>query len=392
MTGRVSLKLSKLLILSLGIVGSLLGLAVVVWPAMSARATTAPSPQTETEDGEDCLECHGNPALLINLPSGEEFSLYVDPLAYAASVHGQHGTSGYQCTRCHTDITEYPHPALTATSRRDFTLQQYTACTQCHTAAADDTMAGAHQTALAGGNTQAAVCSDCHTAHTVQRLTDPRTGVTLPEARPLFPAMCRQCHSQVYDLYANSVHGRALLEEANPDVPACVTCHQAHTTQGPSVSGFRLASVQVCATCHANAEMMARYGINPDVYATYVTDFHGETVVLTRAATPGQETEKPVCVDCHGIHNILAATDPQSTVTQANLLGTCQRCHPQAQFRFPATWLNHQVPTSRSAPLVYYVNLFYKIFIPAVLGIMALFVVTDAIRRFLNRRRERRNA
>jgi len=392
MTGRGSLKLSKLLILALGIVGSLLGLAVVVWPAMSARTTAAPSPQTETEDGEDCLECHSNPALLINLPSGEELSLYVDPQAYAASVHGQHGTGGYQCTRCHSDITGYPHPALTAASRREFTLQQYTACTQCHTAAADDTMAGAHQIALAGGNAQAAVCSDCHTAHAIQRLTDERTGATLAEARPLIPAMCRQCHSQVYDLYSQSVHGQALLQEGNPDVPTCIDCHGSHDAQGPSVGGFRLASVQVCATCHADAEMMARYGINPDVYATYVTDFHGETVVLTREATPGEETEKPVCVDCHGIHNILAATDAQSTVSQANLLGTCQRCHPQAQFRFPATWLNHQVPTSRSAPLVYYVNLFYKILIPAVLGVMALFVITDAIRRFINRRRERGNA
>jgi hypothetical protein len=54
--------------------------------------------------------------------------------------------------------------------------------------------------------------------------------------------------------------------------------------------------------------------------------------------------------------------------------------------------LNHQVPTSRSAPLVYYVNLFYKILIPAVLGVMALFVITDAMRRFINRRRERGNA
>lgn len=392
MAGNVSLRRNKASLLLLGIAAGLLVLAVTSRSALSARSETGSLPQTETIDNEVCLGCHGTPALWISLPSGEELSLYVDPQVYAASVHGQHGTSGYLCTRCHTDITGYPHPDLTATTRREFVLQQYGACSQCHTDASDDTMTGVHQVALENGDTRAAVCSDCHTAHAVQRVTDPRTGAVLPEARPLFPAMCRQCHSQVYDLYANSDHGRALLEEANPDVPACVTCHQAHTTQGPSVSGFRLASVQVCATCHANAEMMARYGINPDVYATYVTDFHGEAVVLTRAATPGQETEKPVCVDCHGIHNILAATDPQSTVSQANLLGTCQRCHPQAQLRFPATWLNHQVPTTHSAPLVYYVNLFYKILIPAVLGVMALFVVTDAIRRFLNRRRERRNA
>jgi predicted CXXCH cytochrome family protein len=389
MTGKAFLKPSKLIVLSIGIVGSLAALALVSWPALSAGTETAPLPQTEREDGQDCLACHSNPALRITLPSGEELSLYVDPQGYAASVHGQHGTSGYQCIRCHTDIAGYPHPDLTAATRRELTLQQYSACARCHTDASDDTMTGAHQVALENGDTRAAVCSDCHTAHDVQRLTDVRTGALLPEARPLIPAMCRQCHSQIYDLYASSVHGQALLEEGNTDVPTCVDCHQAHMTQGPSVAGFREASPQVCATCHANAEMMAGYGINPGVYTTYVTDFHGETVVLTREATPEEGTSKPVCVDCHGVHNILAADDPQSTVSAANLLGTCQRCHPQAGFRFPASWLNHQVPSPRYAPLVYYVNLFYKIFIPAVIGVMALFVITDAIRRILNRRRER---
>jgi hypothetical protein len=34
---------------------------------------------------------------------------------------------------------------------------------------------------------------------------------------------------------------------------------------------------------------------------------------------------------------------------------------------------------------VYFVNLFYQFFIPAVLGGMAVFVVTDFIRRLINR-------
>jgi hypothetical protein len=36
-------------------------------------------------------------------------------------------------------------------------------------------------------------------------------------------------------------------------------------------------------------------------------------------------------------------------------------------------------------PLVFYVNLFYKIFIPAVLGGMAFYVLTDIYRRFIAR-------
>jgi hypothetical protein len=42
--------------------------------------------------------------------------------------------------------------------------------------------------------------------------------------------------------------------------------------------------------------------------------------------------------------------------------------------------------------LVYFVDLFYKFFIPGVLGGMAVFVVSDAGRRLIERRRQRQNA
>jgi uncharacterized membrane protein YeaQ/YmgE (transglycosylase-associated protein family) len=42
--------------------------------------------------------------------------------------------------------------------------------------------------------------------------------------------------------------------------------------------------------------------------------------------------------------------------------------------------------------LVYYVNLFYAILIPAVIGAMVLFVLLDAGRRILNRFRRGRAA
>ena len=75
---------------------------------------------------------------------------------------------------------------------------------------------------------------------------------------------------------------------------------------------------------------------------------------------------------------------------QQNLLATCRRCHPDATVNFPAAWLGHYPPDPIHTPLVYYVNLFYRFFIPAVIGGMALFVATDAYR--LLRRRQRRKA
>jgi hypothetical protein len=136
---------------------------------------------------------------------------------------------------------------------------------------------------------------------------------------------------------------------------------------------------------------MDRYGISTDVMETYVADFHGTTVILFEEITPDQETNKPVCVDCHGVHDILATDDPESKVIKENLLGTCQRCHPDATSDFPVAWLRHYRPSPDEAPLVYYVNLFYSIFIPATVGGMLIFVGIDGGRRLYNRRRERKH-
>jgi hypothetical protein len=135
---------------------------------------------------------------------------------------------------------------------------------------------------------------------------------------------------------------------------------------------------------------MSKYGLSTDILQTYVADFHGTTVLLFEKTAPDQETNKPVCVDCHGVHDIKSVKDPNSTVIQQNLLATCRRCHPDATANFPAAWLGHYPPDPRHASLVYYVNLFYQILIPVVIGGMLIFVISDVVRRTLNRRRAAR--
>jgi hypothetical protein len=170
-------------------------------------------------------------------------------------------------------------------------------------------------------------------------------------------------------------------------VPTCIDCHGVHDVQGPSTGPFHLFSPTVCARCHADEALMDKYGLSTDILETYVADFHGTTVMLFEKTAPDQETNKPVCIDCHGVHDIRSVRDPNSTVIQENLLGTCRRCHPDATANFPAAWLGHYPPDPVHAPLVYFVNLFYQILIPVVIGGMLLFVGSDVVRRVLNRRR-----
>ena len=118
---------------------------------------------------ETCLGCHGQPGQTLTLEDGSTLDLYVDPQAHATSIHG---LTGIACAQCHTDVGEYPHPPFTATNRRDVTLQLNAVCQRCHASQKEKTLNSVHNQAQQEGNTAAAVCSDCHTAHAVQDWVD----------------------------------------------------------------------------------------------------------------------------------------------------------------------------------------------------------------------------
>jgi len=363
------------------VAGAILGLASTA--AASSLLPTLPAGQ----GNEACLACHNQVGMTRPMPSGETLVLTVDPQHYDASVHRD-----ILCTDCHTTITTFPHPELTAESLREITIEMYTSCQQCHSEQFRRTLDSVHQQALAGGNLNAAVCADCHNPHTQTAILDDE-GNILPEARLHIPQTCAHCHSAIYGQYAESVHGAALTAENNPDVPTCIDCHGVHDIEDPRTAAFRLSSPQICAECHTDADIMDQYGISTDVLNTYVADFHGTTVTLFEQRSPDQATNKPVCYDCHGIHDITPTDDPVHGISiRDNLLTTCQRCHPDATANFPSSWMSHYIPSQENYPIVYYVNLFYKIFIPAVLGPMILYVLTDVARRMIERRKGAKHA
>ena len=349
----------------------------LVMPTSSVQAeSTHPGPVTQSVDNDTCLACHDTPGFQTELASGEPLYLTVDSVIFGAYTHGR---LGYACVQCHENIKGFPHDPITAETRRDFSLNLYTSCEKCHADQYDATLDSVHQKALAGGNPEAAVCTDCHGIHDIGPPDVPRSKI---------PQTCEKCHSEIYTTYKESVHGSALIGDGNPDVPTCIDCHGVHNVAGPSDSEFHLSSPIICAECHADKELMEQYGINTDVFDTYLSDFHGTTVALFAATTPDQETNKPVCIDCHGVHDMKKVDDPESRVIKENLLVTCQKCHPDATVDFPTSWLGHYVPSLQNNTLVYFVDIFYKIFIPIVLIPMTAYVIIDFRRRIIDRRRE----
>ncbi len=375
------------LLLPLGLTSSVLASDQAVAQASAALPQAVPTEQPGVAN-ETCLACHAAPNQTMTLPSGYVLDISISEPDYNASVHGR---GGYACVQCHTDIREYPHPENTIQSARDLTWAYNESCKLCHSAMYDKVQDSVHATARANGIAESATCSDCHSAHYVRRLTDAKTHELLPETRLWIPQTCSQCHNAIFQKYQDSVHGSALLDENNMDVPTCIDCHGVHNIQDPRTAAFRLKSPSMCAKCHTDAEKMGRYGLTTNVLNSYVADFHGTTVELFKKESPDAETNKAVCYDCHGIHDIQRTKDVTTGLRlQENLLVRCQSCHPEANINFPTAWLSHYEPSPEKFPIVYYVNLFYQFLIPGVLGFMGFLVVLDFGKRVYDRVMARR--
>ena len=327
-------------------------------------------------DNSQCLACHGQPNMVMTV-GGEKLLVTIDSEKFSA---GAHGKKELACTDCHVDIKDYPHPEYAKSGLRElqFSLYEATqnACKGCHNEQATKAMNSVHQQTLDAGNHNAAMCADCHNPHYSEVVA----------GRAEVPDVCARCHSEIAATYKASVHGAALIGEGNPDVPNCISCHGLHDIQDPRTVEFRNNIPLLCSKCHTDASIMDKYKISTNVLNTYVSDYHGTTVTLFEQTSPNFPTNKPVCTDCHGVHNISRPDNPQTGIAlKQNQLVKCQRCHPDATANFPDAWMSHYIASPQKYPLVYYVNLFYKFFIPAIIGGMLIFVISDIVRRVINR-------
>lgn len=314
----------------------------------------------------DCLTCHGDEDLTYTLPSGEELSLYISRQALERSVHEELGIS---CDSCHPDIEGYPHPEIKYQTRRDLSRSLYQSCNLCHSGKYEETLDSIHADIAAAGRLEAPVCTDCHGAHGIQDPDGPRSKVS---------ETCGQCHMQIAEEYRASIHGGALLDSENPDVPVCTDCHGVHNIQDPRTAAFRIESPELCAECHDDPAIMEKYGLS-DVYDIYRLSWHGVDVAVYKANWPNIWHESAVCTDCHATHAILPASNPDSTVHPDNLLATCQECHPGAGPNWTGAWTGHNEITLDQTPLVFYIKAFYDSFVPFVLILSAVYVLLQII-------------
>jgi predicted CXXCH cytochrome family protein len=314
-----------------------------------------------------CLGCHDDPGLEKQLPSGETLSLYIDPDTLSHSIHSP---LGIECQACHTSIKDYPHSEPEFNSLRELSQTYVEACTKCHSEIYEKTQDSIHDQVAEAGNQSAPICTDCHGAHDVQSPDQPRTKVS---------ETCGKCHEDIYNTYTHSIHGSALLQEDNPDVPVCTDCHGVHNIQDPRTQQFRVETPELCAGCHADEALMAKYGLPANVYDLYELSWHGVDVSVYQARWPSIWHDSAICTDCHGTHNILPASNLDSSVNSENLLATCQKCHPTAGPNWVGAWVGHNEISQSSTPWLYYTQLFYSYFVPVVLWGSILYVVLQIL-------------
>lgn len=131
-----------------------------------------------------------------------------------------------------------------------------------------------HSAELKEGNAKSATCIDCHGAHEMAKgyVADAKT------EKFHIPATCGRCHEKVAHTFAGSVHGKAVAK-GNPDSPVCTDCHGEHTIKKADAPDSPVApgnvSTEVCSPCHSSVRLATKYGIRSDRFKTFNDSFHG---------------------------------------------------------------------------------------------------------------------
>lgn len=294
------------------------------------------------------------------------------------------------CVDCHGSHDIHPHDDPRSNVHR---LRQAGVCAGCHASEeagfskdhiskVEEYFRSAHGLAIEkSGLVVAATCADCHSYHEVERVKDAGS----PAYRLRVPETCGRCHQKAKEEYFNSVHGKPLLG-GNPDVPVCTDCHTSHMVLSPLHKDSTVYPTHVsemCLKCHDNARYIDRYNFPPLRRGTYLSSYHG-------AASRLGDTRVANCGSCHGSHEIRRSDDPLSMTNPANMKKTCGKCHKTGDPSTPLVAGKIHASTAREHHwLTSLVEKIYIGLIAIALLLMAIFIPTDARRRWLDARRKR---
>lgn len=354
--------------------------------ASSARAAQELSQSIHSNLG--CFSCHGpmesimghiQPATACGRCHQREIESMRSDAHWAASEAGN--PDAPTCVSCHGS-----HGVRSARDPSSGTnvFNVATQCGACHPNALRDYRDGIHSAAISQGNSRAAVCTDCHTAHGVASRESPGSTV----ARTEIATTCRACHLQASAAYSRSVHGVA-VSRGDPHAPTCVNCHGNHAIKSTAAPGSPISALRIaaenCGRCHAAVQLMEMHELPASVLTDYRSSFHGLEGALGDRRVAN-------CASCHGYHEVLPSWDPMSRINPENLPATCGQagCHVGAKPGFARGGVHH-LPRTFGHRLIDIAQVMYRMMIVGIIGLMILHNGTDLFRRWRDRiaRRQR---
>jgi predicted CXXCH cytochrome family protein len=236
------------------------------------------------QKGLTCASCHGGD------PTADDQDAMSKKAGFLGKIQRKQVPA--LCGTCHSDGTYMRkfNPSL-----RTDQLSQY--------------LTSIHGKRLAAGDTNVAVCTDCHSVHGIRPAADSRSSVHPTNV----PKTCSRCHADAtlmkkYGIptdqfagYSVSVHHEALTVRGDLSAPTCATCHGNHGAVPPGVASVE----NVCATCH--------------VFQAQLFDTSPHKEAFAGASLPG-------CVTCHSNHRVVAPSDAMVGIGEQSL---CTTCHVQ---------------------------------------------------------------
>jgi len=173
------------------------------------------------------------------------------------------------------------------------------------------------------------LCTDCHQG--AQDFEDSPHN----EGDPLvLNCSGSDCHDDVTLEYQKSIHGK-WAAKGDEEAARCPDCHGAHDILPASDRKSRTNKFNLhrtCAACHESEVVLERRPIHYDTaVADFVDSIHGKALLVDGLIVA------PSCNDCHGVHDILPHTDPDSRISRNMVPTTCGNCHVLVEDIFNAS-------------------------------------------------------
>jgi len=191
--------------------------------------------------GASCEDCHG----------GAHEIMAADDAKSPVS----HGNIPYTCGRCHGQ--KFLMESNGESAQPFISYQE-----------------SVHGRATEKGSKKAAVCTDCHGSHEILPANDQKS----PISKFNVPATCGACHTAIQTTFMQSIHGQAIAR-GNGEAPVCTDCHGIHSikshTDANSPASEQNLSRDTCARCHQGVRLSQEFGVPGNRVTSYFDSYHG---------------------------------------------------------------------------------------------------------------------